>query len=86
MRLLKQQLQAFWRSLTLAAIAGLINGISTTGLIAVISGEVTQATFTAQFAGLFFGFCLLRLTTGIALSDVENFFETQAKNRVTRAK
>lgn len=65
MRLLKQQLQAFWRSLALAASAGLINGISTTGLIAVISGEITQATFTAQFAGLFFGFCLLRLTTGI---------------------
>ena len=49
----------------LAAIAGLASGISTTGLIAVISGEITKATFTFSLAGLFFGLCFLRLTAGI---------------------
>lgn len=65
MTLLKQLLHSFWQPLVLAAIAGLVSGISTTGLIAVIGGEITKATFTFQLAGLFFGLCCLRLTAGI---------------------
>jgi putative pyoverdin transport system ATP-binding/permease protein len=65
MTLLKQLLHSFWQPLVLAAIAGLISGISTAGLIAIIGGEITKETFTFQLAGLFFGCCCLRLMAGI---------------------
>ncbi|MFB2898486.1 cyclic peptide export ABC transporter [Aerosakkonemataceae cyanobacterium BLCC-F50] len=65
MNLLKQLLYSFWKPLVLATITGLISGITTTGLIAVISGKIINPTFTLQLAGIFFGLCFFRLTTGI---------------------
>lgn len=66
MSLFKQLLYSFWQPLVLATITGLISGITTTGLIAVISGKIINPTFTLQLAGIFFGLCVLRLATGIS--------------------
>ncbi|MFB2895211.1 cyclic peptide export ABC transporter [Aerosakkonemataceae cyanobacterium BLCC-F50] len=65
MNLLKQLLYSFWKPLVLATITGLISGITTTGLIAVISGKIINPTFTLQLTGIFFGLCFFKLTTGI---------------------
>ena len=65
MNLLKQLLYSFWQPLILATITGLISGITTTGLIAVISGKIINPTFTLKLTGIFFSLCVLRLATGI---------------------
>ncbi|OKH32720.1 ABC transporter ATP-binding protein [[Phormidium ambiguum] IAM M-71] len=65
MNLLKQLLYSFWQPLVLATITGLISGITTTGLIAVISGKIINPTFTLPLTGIFFSLCVLRLITGI---------------------